>query len=279
MALPAVLEISTPAASEAFLPLVFDSTAYRQKPPPELTGLRPIRVIYEHSFWRGEEKARIDLPDNRVRAAVRGPARENVLVCLDIERWDASADDPQAAETQISRYLRVAQVAHESQPGLRFGFYGLLPVRDYWAPQHGRDSWEYRTWQEKNRRLMPLAKEVDVVFPSLYTFYDDQEGWVRYAKANLEEARIYGRPVYAFLWPEFHGEDRRGEEIPGPFWRLQLETCAEFADGIVIWGGWDLKANKPRVLNEESPWWIETRAFLDRQFEETRGFPDEARDR
>ncbi len=256
--------------------LVFDATAYRGKPSGDTTGLRRIHILYERSFWTGAEGGRADLSANRVRTAVRGPGGKGNLVCLDIERWDVASDDPDVSIAEFARYEQVARVAHHSQPGLRLGFYSVLPIRNYWAPQHGRESWEYRTWQEQNRRGIPLGKLVDVVYPSLYTFYEDREGWVRYAEANLEEARIYGRPIYAFLWPEYHGSDKRGQEIPGEFWRLQLETCAKFADGVVIWGGWDLVENKARTLDPQAAWWIETLAFIDRQLAKNPTLPDNA---
>jgi len=99
---------------------------------------------------------------------------------------------------------------------------------------------------------------VEVIFPSLYTFYNDQKSWDIYAKGMIEEARRYNKPVYVFLWPEFHVSNRilKGKEIPAKFWRHQLELCRGLADGIVIWGGWQER------WKEDAPWWIETKAFL-----------------
>jgi hypothetical protein len=72
------------------------------------------------------------------------------------------------------------------------------------------------------------------------------------------------KPVYVFLWPEYHDSNAalRGTQIDAKYWRTQLETARKFADGIVIWGGYDLLKNRPRKWNEEDAWWKETRNFL-----------------
>ena len=37
---------------------------------------------------------------------------------------------------------------------------------------------------------------------------------------------------------------------------------APYADGVVIWGGWDLDKNKPAQWNDNAEWWIETKQFI-----------------
>jgi hypothetical protein len=93
--------------------------------------------------------------------------------------------------------------------------------------------------QQDNNRAASLARGVDMVFPSLYTFYPDQAGWLSFAAAQVCEARrLSSGPVYVFLWPEYHpGSSSGGEAISPDYWRFQLETARRLADGIVIWGG------------------------------------------
>ena len=62
-----------------------------------------------------------------------------------------------------------------------------------------------------------------------------------------------------FLWPRYEENkptDVTGQYMPADFWRLQLETCRQYADGIVIWGGWQ------EQWDENAPWWVETKKFL-----------------
>lgn len=114
--------------------------------------------------------------------------------------------------------------------------------------------------------MRPLAVAVDALFPSLYTFSQNRDAWVRSAIAHIDEARRYGTDalVYVFLWPQYH-EITRGhalEYLDGDFWRLQIETAERYADGAVIWGGWDIKKNIPERWDENMPWWIETKSFI-----------------
>ncbi|MDO9084545.1 MAG: hypothetical protein Q7U56_14825, partial [Humidesulfovibrio sp.] len=99
---------------------------------------------------------------------------------------------------------------------------------------------------------------VDIIFPSLYTFYDDPAGWKKYAIATIQEAKRYGKPVYPFLWYQYHDSNKLlgGKPIPAAIWRMQLETCLKYADGVVIWGGYK------ELWSEEAAWWQETKTFM-----------------
>jgi hypothetical protein len=92
----------------------------------------------------------------------------------------------------------------------------------------------------------------------LYTFYEDRDGWVKYAVAQISEARRYGgnKPVYVFLWPQYH--EPPNAYLPTDFWRLELETAKQYADGVVIWGG-----SLHETWDNSAPWWIETKKFID----------------
>src|SRR5690606_17893556 len=94
-----------------------------------------------------------------------------------------------------------------------------------------------------------------VILPSLYTFYSDSTCWDKYAAANIKEARIYGKPVWAFLWTKVH---TTGANISRTFCRQQLNTVYNLADGAVIWS----MASSPDKWSWSAPWWLETLAFL-----------------
>ena len=162
---------------------------------------------------------------------------------------------------------------HEENPNLLVGYYSVLPVRNYWDALKGPGSSEYQNWQSLNQRAMDLASHVDVLFPSLYTFYADYDyrdgsprlsergRWVQYAVANLSEARRFGKPILPFIWPRYHpSEPWAYQEIGDEFWRLQLETVKEHADGVVIWAGGD--ATGVRLWQNDVSWWQETKSFI-----------------
>ena len=104
---------------------------------------------------------------------------------------------------------RVLEVAHDERPDLDFGFYRLMPERNWWAPdgyQRGLDEiangnpdgwWaynlnngnnyqaQYDNWLARNELYRTeevssslgggtLAERVDVVYPSLYTVYEPE---------------------------------------------------------------------------------------------------------
>jgi hypothetical protein len=141
-----------------------------------------------------------------------------------------------------------------------------VPLRDYWRAIRGPGSKEYQAWQRDNDRLEELAALQDALCPSLYTFYPDRQGWVTYAVAQLAEAKrkANGKPVYAFLWPQYHDSNKklRLQPIEPEYWELQLNTVYQHADGLAIWGGWG--DHGPESWNEEAAWWEATKRFLRR---------------
>jgi hypothetical protein len=201
-----------------------------------------------------------------VQEAARRARREASVAFLDIEHWPLKGD-ARIVEENVRRYHVVAQWFRETVPGFRFGYYGVPPLRDYWRAMKPPNSPDRRSWMEDNDRLVELASTVDIFFPSLYTFYNDQAGWRKYAIAQIGEARRYGggKPVYVFLWPQFHDSNRslRGMDLSPDFWKLELETAYEYADGIVIWGGGG-DDNRPKNWDEQAPWWKVTKSFLAR---------------
>jgi hypothetical protein len=246
--------------------LVFDGTLYSNKPDFSVYGIRPITITYGQKFGPDWFKQADRLPDLPAVQAVAREAQQNGhVVALDIEHWPltGSAD---AVRDSLTKYMTVLDWFRKAAPGLSVGYYGAPPVRDYWRAIKDTSSQEHRSWMAENDQLRSLAGAVDVLFPSLYTFYPDQAGWKKYAIAQIEEARRYGggKPVYVFLWPQYHDSNRilGGRYLPADYWLLELETAKKFADGIVIWGGWDLKMNKQMTWDDSAPWWNITKEFM-----------------
>lgn len=234
---------------------VFDALLYKGKPDLTPAGLSPIRMVYASEIWNNGESR--DNPNQAKIIAAAKTFKPNAVVCVDIENWPITGK-PADVKNSIGKYAAVASLVKQTSPSVTVGFYGVLPIRDYWRAIGAKGEKKYDEWRRENAKLKPLTASVDVVFPSLYTFNADQQGWVTYAVKNLQEARKYGKPVYAFLWPEYHDSNLllKGQCIPADFWRLQLETCRKYADGIVIWGGWQ------EQWDENAPWWVETKKFV-----------------
>ena len=146
---------------------------------------------------------------------------------------------------------------------MKFGFYMLLPIRNFLAPTMKAsqpDRWE--KWMAQNEQMRRLAAEVDVVFPSLYTISENRADWITFAQANIAEARKYNKPVIPFIWPQYH-DTMLGlgtTYLPVKYWELQLNAIYPLSDGIAIWGsvknggGWD-------AWDGSRDWWGFTKDF------------------
>lgn len=245
--------------------MVFDGTLYAGKPDLSAYGIRPVSIAYTSQFGMHWYKNSNNLPDkNVVQKVAREAQAKSIPMVIDIEHWPLQGD-PNEVRRSLSKYMTVLQWFAEAAPGVAVGYYGAPPLRDYWkslAPPTSKDG---ASLARENDRLEPLAEAVDILFPSLYTFYAERGGWVRYAYAQIAEARrlAKGKPVYVFLMPQYHesNQNLRGSYLPTDFWRLQLQMAKQYADGIVIWGGWGSN-NGPAKWDDNAAWWKVTKEFM-----------------
>jgi hypothetical protein len=230
---------------------VFDGLLYNGK--PDLSGLGMIAIVQLNQ----PEGISDSFDDAKTRATMQRIEGFDGVVFLDYEVWPLSGIAPQQVAANIQKFKHVIEIERELAPKARVGYYGLIPCREYWGLVN-HDEKKMAEWRECNRQGEQIASAVDVIFPSLYTFYNDPAGWDIFAKGMIEQARRYKKPVYVFLWPEFHVSNflLRGTNIPPKFWRHQLELCRSLADGIVVWGGWK------EQWDETAGWWVETKSFI-----------------
>ena len=245
--------------------IVFDGTTYKNKPDLSIYGIKPINLIYRNALWR-ERKNINDLPEvTRVRESARGAKASRKIVIIDIEHWKLSGPKSIVIES-LSKYMTVLRWFNDATPEVLFGYYGLPPLRDYWRAIKDSNTPEYLSWQAENDSLQPLVDRVNVLLPSLYTFYTDREAWVKYALATIREARRYpgNKPVYVFLWPQYHQSNHflGLKYLPADYWKLELETVRQYADGVVIWGGWDFDKNAKAQWDDDAPWVQVTKKFM-----------------
>jgi hypothetical protein len=234
---------------------IFDATLYKQKPDLAGHGLRPVSMIYSGVLWpKGQD--RTSLPDRDVVHTVAAQASKSTGVAvIDIESWPLIGD-PAVVGESVRKFETVIQWFKETAPSVKVGYYGVTPVWDYWNAIQPTESPKYIAWQKTNDRVASIARLEDMLFPSIYTFYEDQIGWSKVAIRQIQEARRIsgGKPVYVFLWPQYHTSPHA--YLPAEYWRMELETARKYADGVVIWGG------SSETWDENSPWWRETKRFL-----------------
>ena len=249
---------SGPARAASFR--LFDAMLFANSPDMSKLGFQRLPIVDAHQLWPVGASGDAPPQEQEINRIVASGAAAYGLLVIDIEHWDML--DGKQREQSRNKYFETLKLFRHAAPGLKIGFYSVLPSRDYWTPNGLQGDAGYRSWQLENDFAAPLAAGVDALFPSLYTFYPDQKGWRTYAIANLREARRIagGKPVYCFLWPQYHDSY---ELISGDYWRLQLDTCHQLADGIVILGGYTQDPNfKPLPWSDDAPWWKATLQFI-----------------
>lgn len=257
----------TTMAAEAQPPfIVFDATLYTHKPSFHGYPIRSITLLYESRLF-ARNQPHNSLPDeDTVRSIAKELRGTSEPVIVDIERWPLKGN-AQTVKENVDKLSAILSWIRAEAPDVQLGAYGTVPLRDYWRAIRGSGSKEYQAWQQDNDRLDELLPHVDALYPSIYTFYSDRQGWVTYAIAQIGEARrkAKGKPVYAFLWPQYHESNHLIglKPIEPDYWDLQLNTVSQHADGVVIWGG--LGDHGPEPWNEEAPWWQVTKRFMKRR--------------
>lgn len=249
---------------------IYDGTLYQNKPDMREYGIVEIPMVYVSKIWKGwkdmNSKQRSALPQ---RAVVREIAKSvnpsDGSVIVNVEHWNIRAKGSELQEN-VTKYVQLLEWFKQDNPKVKWGYFARPPVRDYNRSILGPEHYKYRRWQRMNDGLKPLAEVVDIIYPSLYTRYNDPASWREYAKQNIAESRRLadGKPVIAFLWPQFKKSDQNysQEYIPAGFWREQLETVYEYADGVVIWGGWDVKRRGKADWSEDLAWWQVLKRFI-----------------
>lgn len=251
---------TTPPTAPQAKFMVFDATLYKAKPNLAQFGLTPISVEYPDVLWPGTSADMQDVPDATVvQKLASGASQSAGIAVVDIEQW-AVTGDPATVAQSIGKYQQTLQMFQQDAPSLQFGYYATAPLRDYWDVMAGPQSAGYLAWQKENDAVAPIAQQADALFPSLYTFYTDQAGWQKYAIANIAEARRIapGKPVYVFLWPQYDASTgaQGGDYLPDDYWKMELETARQYADGVVIWGGWT------ETWDNNASWWLDTQQFM-----------------
>lgn len=251
------------AAQRPFI--VYDATLYKNKPSFAGYPVRPITLLYEARLFSGNQSPAAMPSEQHIRSIGKELSAASIPVIVDIERWPLKGD-AQTVTANAGKLSTILSWIKAEAPNIQIGAYGTVPLNDYWRAIRGPGSKEHQAWQQDNDRLEDLSTHLDALYPSLYAFYPDRQGWVDYAVAQLTEARrkAKGKPVYPFLWPQYHESNRQLglRPLDSDYWELQLSTVAQHADGVVIWGGWG--TNGPQPWDENAPWWKITKRFMNR---------------
>jgi len=217
---------------------IFDATLFKNKTGAE-SVMSPITRIDEAQMSLGDFTAL----DNR-------PAKAPVY--MDAENLDD--------ETMLARVESI----HYIDAGARVGTYAVYPKRNYWDAIADKDSAQYQSFVDANKLRFAAGKQMDIIMPSLYTFYTDQVGWNTYATENIREARKYGREIMPFIWFDYHDSAINPYTYIGDdYWRAQIKLCLELTGNAIVWGGWDLGGGTgAQIWDDEAAWFKVVQEFL-----------------
>ncbi len=277
-----VTAVTLPTALTSAPPVfpVFDTSFFSGKPDTKQFGLQPMRIV--DRGWESPDGFK-NLPDEAsFKNVMRKLELEDAVtpLVINIESWTFACKDANGVATGTpDKFETIIKWTREAAPKLKIGIYLVAPIRNYRDTLLPETDPKYIAWQQNNDCYQKVVDKLDFLLPSLYAFYPDSDpkrgqefvnGWVKYATANLKEARrlAKGKPVYPFLWMQYHSSNSEGyahKLISGSFWKLQLETVKKLSDGVVLWG--TIKTNtetlfEPMPWDENSEWWLETQKFV-----------------
>ena len=212
------------------------SNVVYEAPVAQLAGQNPKNFRGARPYW-----AELALPPRAgYEALVRRTARNPGPVVLDFEtlylRGSAAT-----ARRRFQKLRTLLSWAHQAVPGRTVGYYGVL----------GNTAPRYLSLERK------LATGEDALFPSLYTFTNSRTAWTRRFHGIMAEAKAVapGKPVDAYLWPQYHGGTKwAGRYLTPDYWHYELETATRLCSGAVIWG--------PSDTDPDQRWVRTTASFL-----------------
>ncbi len=236
---------------------MFDTFNAVGKPDLSVYGMQRAEVL-DRDFWADNKRKTAD--PARVEKLLATLPNTTDPIILDIEHFDTS-NDPAITRKEGVALAQIARIFRQKAPGRSIGFYGLLPTGGWGASIVRGDMHNIAKWKQHNDAIAPLNATVDVLYPIGYTLDKDRASWAKQIRSTICEARrISKRPVYVFVWPEFHEGSRfKNTPIPADQWRDQLDVLAPIADGIVVWGGYDLVKNRLKTWDENEAWWTVTK--------------------
>eukprot|EP00041_Stephanoeca_diplocostata_P018028 m.374054 g.374054 ORF g.374054 m.374054 type:complete len:357 (+) comp20896_c0_seq2:157-1227(+) len=180
------------------------------------------------------------------------------LVAAKHPTWGPAQIEAEAAKefsaAAMTLLLKTITYVRKLRPQLRIGMYSY-PTRAYWNGY--KDPVAGKILRQQNDALFPLWCNVDVIFPSVYQFYNSTgnpgteknnkdyvfsnvaEG-VRIAKEIPQKCATVSSPppVYAYTWHRYHsysGDPNAfvSGQDESMYWE---QTLAAGGNGIVLWG-------------------------------------------
>ena len=137
-------------------------------------GFTKIELFGHSDLWQKNDTFKPKPNLERIKdIAKESEKKGSKLVTLNIELWNFDLNKPVELEENIKRMMVVSDAFREYAPDTKFGFYRVLPKRNYHDPVNYKKNKKNKKndWEMLNSELKSIAEKVDVIFPSIYTFY------------------------------------------------------------------------------------------------------------
>ncbi|MBX3378475.1 MAG: hypothetical protein KF805_00140 [Phycisphaeraceae bacterium] len=207
---------------------LYNLVFFKDQPDLSLQGLTPASWYSRGGYdpvvvgkWASEQKSDLLIVDFE-------------FLCSDV-RTEKAECVAQGHAQRIAAFR--AAKRDKKNPRAQIGTYGVCPKGDYWTPVMPTEE-KLLAWYGTNRFNSVIADDLDVICPSIYSNYDDEKGWVKFAIANIDEAYKYGKPVIPFISPHYHPSNAKVRNKEVPYFGTVLDTVRERCDSAIIWGGW-----------------------------------------
>lgn len=225
----------------------FDSSQKNIISYTKRNNIEKILFIDEHAFSTGKLYG-FDKKKLYENITTLYPTKLETGYCyIDLESpyIDALINDEPSSRSfneSLSYFIKIISEAKKIRPNIKWGFYGI-PFSTYWDL--------HKDFFKKYEKLKPLLQVSDVLFPSMYFFYSDEEpnGFMnkKFVIKNTQElikvAIEYSIPVFPFIMERYHPSNQRigYEKIPEyeflKYMRVMLSESVQGnkIDGIVWW--------------------------------------------
>lgn len=169
------------------------------------------------------------------------------VLCLDLENKSFKDIRDNTANNQkykkgIESFVKLIKYIRLSRPNLKLGVYGM-PFRMHSKSHVKRNG---------NKKLDPVLKLTDYIFPSIYVFYPAKQKGIKYnidyfdnnLNMSFEYAERLNKKVVPFVWYMLHPSNKRfnNEIIPRSEMREYINYLENYKspqdleiDGIVWW--------------------------------------------
>ena len=207
-------------------PIYFTNTFAAYKNPPDVVSLGFFQsvlltnwALFRNVPGSGYDTDHIDM-DAVKKAASSATWWEKLqgqMIVVDEENLPWYTDDRPQRDHVHDQLIEAVQIIRSYHPGVAIGYYMRMPDRNYWDAIGPKTTDGFIAWEKRNAMVLTnldddtlavtrlgIAKHVDRVFPSLYSYYDmpaNMAAWKLYADRNIEQALIYNKPIIPYLCP------------------------------------------------------------------------------